>query len=329
MTEHLHPIFSLKADGAAVDTGRVLSIEITDEAGLESDVVTIVLDDADPQIARPREGAKIEVALGYQSTGLVPFGTYVFEEIEREGWPRRLTLICKAADHGGGLKQVKSRSWTDATLGRVIEDVARDNSLTASVAPALSALRVPYLAQTEESDQNLLTRLAARFGAVIAPKDGRLVATDRHSGKTAGGKEMPLVEITGGVIQYTTRVKPRSRYGEIKGRWRDRSAGVTREVSVKAAQKGPSSTLKEVFQSEAECRRAVEGRAADVLSGEAEVAITIVGNPRVRAEGPIRITGVSLDADGDWIAKGVTHRWDYQGGGATTEINCERGKSGD
>ena len=87
MIDQLRPAFKLTADGAAFAGERVLSIEITDGTGFESDELVIVLDDADPQIERPREGAKLAVALGYVETGLIDFGTYFSRNLTAKAGP--------------------------------------------------------------------------------------------------------------------------------------------------------------------------------------------------------------------------------------------------
>lgn len=328
----LHPIIALTADGNPFAMARVLEVEITDEAGFKSDQLIVVLDDADPQIARPREGAKLKIALGYRESGLVDFGTYVVEDFERSGWPREAVLTAKAADHSGSIKEPRTRSWERKTLGDILRQIAADNGLTAAVTEKLAALPIQFLAQTEESDQHLLTRLGQRVGAVITPKDGRLIATERHGAKTASGQDMPELRIgpadliaSGG---YRVSLKPRTRYGEVRGRWRDREGGATRELREKAASKGPLKTLREVYQSEAECRRAISAEARAVRAGEAELTLTLVGNPAARAEMRVTVSGVSLDADGAWVCKQVTHRWSFRGGGATTELVCEYGADG-
>ncbi|WP_444453095.1 contractile injection system protein, VgrG/Pvc8 family [Rhodobacter capsulatus] len=327
------PIISLTADGNPLAAARVLEVEITDEAGYKSDQLIVVLDDAEPQIARPREGAKLTISIGYLSTGLVEFGTYVVEEIERSGWPRELVLIAKAADGAGTLKEPKTRSWEAKTVADILKQIAADNNLTPIVSDKLGAIKVAFLAQTEESDQHLLTRLGQRIGAVIAPKDGRLIATERHGAKTASGKDMP--EVTVGPANliassgYRVTLKPSARFGEVRGRWRDRTGGKTREVREKAADKGPLKTLREVYQNEEECRCAVSAEARKVRASEAELTLTMIGTPSARAEARITVSGVSLDADGGWVCKQATHRWSFRtGGGATTELVCEYGADG-
>ena len=329
MIDQLHPAFKLTADGNPFIGDRVLSIEITDEAGFESDQLIVTLDDADPQIARPREGAVLAIAIGYLETGLVDFGTYVVEEIEREGWPRRLILTAKAADHARTMKAPKTRAWEGKTVREVVETIAGEHGLTAQVADALGRIAIPYLAQTEESDQNLLTRLAKRIGAIVTPKDQRLIVTPRHSGKTAGGQSMPELIVTRDMLiadgGYRIGSRPRGRFGTVRARWRDRQAGMTRNVDVETGLKGPRKTLREVCQDEAEARRAADAAVREIKAGEGEMALLLVGNPLARAEAPIVVQGVGLDIDGRWIATSVRHAWNFEAGGATTEITAEFG----
>ncbi|PIE13847.1 MAG: hypothetical protein CSA70_03785 [Rhodobacterales bacterium] len=325
------PTFQITADGGRFDSSRVLSIEVTDEAGFESDELTIVLDDTLPQIARPREGAKLEVSLGFEEWGPpVYVGTFVFEEIERDGPERTVTLIAKAADHAKTLKQPKTRAWEEKTFGQIVTRIAKDHGLKPAIANSLASHKIPYMAQTEESDQNFLTRLGRRVGAVIAPKDGHLVATERRSGKTAGGQQLPTIRVYPDRLvsdtAYHVRLKPRSRYSEVIARWQDRAGGRTRREVIETGSEGPSMTLREVFQSQPEARKAGEAKVRELRAGEGELSVELVGDPKARAECPIIVEGVSVDADGDWIASRVTHFWDYaDGGGATTTVEAEFG----
>lgn len=106
----------------------------------------ITLDDADPQIARPREGAKLTVAIGYRETGLVEFGTYVFEELAREGWPRICTLTAKAADHAKTLKEPRTREWETTTLAEIVQTIAAEHNLQPQISPDPGATAIPFLA---------------------------------------------------------------------------------------------------------------------------------------------------------------------------------------
>lgn len=323
------PVVQITADGAAFAMDRVLSVEITDEAGFESDEAIITLDDCEPQIARPREGAVLSISIGYRESGVAAFGSYVFEELERTGWPRRAVLYAKAADHAKSLKEPKSRQWDNKTVGDIVRSIAGEHGLRAEVDAKLGAIVIRYLSQTEESDQNLLSRLARRIGAIITPKDQRLLVTERHSGKTVSGQSLPTLTITRPMMiadeAYSLRLKPRTRHSEVKARWRDRAAGLTRVFTLQTGQEGPSKTLREVFADEAEAKRAAEAEKRAMVAGEGELDLLIVGSPAARAEAPVSVEGVGVDVDGKWLAKSVTHRWDFEGGGATTRIVCDLG----
>lgn len=324
------PIFSLTADGQPFDTARVLRIEVTDAAGFESDQLTITLDDTPPHIARPREGAQYQLALGYREWGApIYVGTYVFEEIERSGYTRTMTLLAKAADHAKTLKQPKTRVWEATTFGAVIKTIAADHGLKPVVADAVANLTIEYAAQTDESDQNFMTRMARKLGVVVAPKDGHLIATDRHSGKTASGKDLPPFYVTRDQMiadnAYTVRIKPRARHSVIIAKWHDTAAGRTNTVKFQTGGKGPSMTIRRLFQTEPEAYAAARAKARDLQAGEGEMSVTIIGTPHPRAETPITMQTGTPDLDGKWIASTVTHEWDFSTGGATTTIEAEFG----
>ena len=55
---------------------------------------------------------------------------------------------------------------------------------------------IEHIDQTNESDANLLTRLANMFDAVFTVKDGKLLFLKTGFGVSASGKPLPAVHIT-------------------------------------------------------------------------------------------------------------------------------------
>lgn len=300
MTDRRFPAFRLTADGQPFAPDRVLSLSVSDEAGFESDELVITLDDADPRIARPRQGAVLTLALGHDGEALAEFGADTVEEVERSGWPRRLTLTAKAADHARGMKEPKTRAWEGRTLGDVVRAIAGEHGLRAEIGDALASVRLPCIAQTEESDQHLLTRIGKRVGAVIAPKDQRLLVTARHSGKTVSGQSMPEVRVTADMLAdmdgYRIGSRPRGRcgrFGSVRTRWRDRQAGLTRSVDVSTGLEGPRKTLRELCRAKAEARRAADAAVREIKAGEGDMRLLLVG---ARSPGPRRRSGSRASA---------------------------------
>ena len=50
---------------------RLISLQLTDQAGLQSDECEIRLDDRDDRIAFPRKGAQLRISLGWEGQGLL------------------------------------------------------------------------------------------------------------------------------------------------------------------------------------------------------------------------------------------------------------------
>ncbi|KPN64238.1 Phage protein D [Aliiroseovarius crassostreae] len=323
------PIFELLLNGLPFHPTKVLSIEVTDGAGFESDELVIKCMDA-PRINAPAQSDEFQLSLGYLEWG-APFyiGTFFYEESERIGFDREVTFTAKAADHSKTLKEPKTRAW-EGTFGGIADQVAKDHGLKLSMAETLKNHPIGYVAQTEESDQNFLTRLGRKVGAVTTFKDGFLLITERGSGKTASGKDLPPVIILPQHLNadegFTVRLKPRAKFSKVISRWQDRAAGTIQKLTLETGGEGPSMTLREVFQSEAEARSNGEAKVKELRAGEGELTLNMIGNPLIRAESPIQPSGVDPDADQTWIAKSVTHVWDFaEDGGTSTTVDADFG----
>ena len=95
------PDFRIVADChdiTSIIRSRLVSLSLTDEAGLQSDTLELVLADHDPsrRIVLPPTGAELEVWLGYAGA-LCRMGLFVVDELELSGPPGRLVIKAKAA----------------------------------------------------------------------------------------------------------------------------------------------------------------------------------------------------------------------------------------
>ncbi|MHA1570505.1 MAG: contractile injection system protein, VgrG/Pvc8 family [Alphaproteobacteria bacterium] len=328
------PDFAIFADGIAATAtfaDRLLSLVITDAAGKESDAAEIMLDDRDGSIALPREGAKLAISLGYRETGLEYMGLFVVEEVEGSGFPRQLAITAKAADHRETFKEQKTRGWDQKTLGQIVGQIAGEHGLSAAVAGSLSARQIAHIAQTEESDQHFLTRLAARFGAIAAPKDGRLVFAPRGAGLAASGAVMTpvVVSVTDlvGSSAYSFTLKPRNRFSKVVATWTDRAGAKRREVEAMTNSQGPIRTLRTPFADEAQAQAAADAEARKIAREEGSISLEIAGRPAVRAEAPLTVSGVRTGADGQWTIERVEHTYDPAGQGYITSIEAKKGNA--
>jgi len=193
------PAFRLTVNGndiAMLITPRLMSLQLTDNRGLEADQLSITLSDHDGLLAIPPRGAVVRLWLGWSDTGLVDKGSYIVDETEHSGAPDVLSIRARSADLRKGLKTKRERSWSTTTLGKVLRDVALGNGLTAKIADTLAGQAINQLDQANESDANLLTRLGEDFDAVATVKAGCLVCMPAGGGKTVGGLKLPHITLT-------------------------------------------------------------------------------------------------------------------------------------
>lgn len=193
------PAFRITVNGndiARLIAPRLMSLDLTDNRGLEADQLTLTLSDHDGLLAVPPRGATVRLWLGWSDTGLVDKGSYIVDETEHSGAPDVLSIRARSADLRKGLKTKRERSWSETTLGTVLSEIAVSNGLAARISSDLTSLPVAQLDQANESDANLLTRLGEDFDAVASVKAGCLICMPAGGGKTASGLDLPHITLT-------------------------------------------------------------------------------------------------------------------------------------
>lgn len=193
------PAFRLTVDGkdiAKLVSPRLISLQLTDNRGLEADQLSLTLSDHDGLLQIPPKGAVVRLWLGWSTTGLVYKGSYTVDETEHSGAPDVLSIRARSADLRQGLKTKRERSWDGATLGQILGDIANSNDLKTSIAEEVAKRAIKHLDQANESDANLLTRIGELHDAVINIKSGCLVCLPAGGGKTTSGKPLPHITLT-------------------------------------------------------------------------------------------------------------------------------------
>lgn len=131
----MQPVFSVLADGkdiTALINDRLLQLRTTDKPGLEADEFELRIDARNGVIALPARGALIDVSLGHAGRPLTRLGRYTVDEVELAGPPDTLVIRGKASDVRGSGKTIRSGSWEDATLQRIVTDIAARNGWQAA-----------------------------------------------------------------------------------------------------------------------------------------------------------------------------------------------------
>ncbi|HAV5300007.1 TPA: DNA primase [Acinetobacter baumannii] len=208
-TEYPFPIYRLEVDGNDISplvVDRLISLSIKDNRGLVVDSVDIDLDDSDGQLEIPPEGAIIQVWIGWSNTGLVDKGKYKVESVTHRGAPDVLSISAFSNDVSEGLKQKRERSFSNKTIQVIFETVGAEYALKTIVHDTLANRVISYIAQNE-SDANLITRIADEHDAIATVKNGHLILLPRGASQTASGLPLPTAQIfrsDGDGHNYTT-----------------------------------------------------------------------------------------------------------------------------
>ncbi|MBF0304201.1 MAG: phage late control D family protein [Alphaproteobacteria bacterium] len=324
----MRPIFTVLADGRDVTAAiadRLVSLTVTDEAGWQSDTVDILLDDRDGALAVPATGAELTVSIGYAATGAMALGTYRVDEVEMSGPEMQMRIRAKASDSQdraapGKLKGTQSRSWHDTTIGAIVEGIAAEHGLEPVVGGELAGVTVPHLDQNEESDINLLLRLARDNGAVAKVANGKLLFAARGEAKTASGKAMPAIALApGDVDTWRVTMAERGAAKTVVAQWQDESgAKLTAE---KAGAGDPVHTIRHTYPSADQARRAASAKLDQYQRGKSTLELSLSGRPDLAAECALTLSGFRAGVDGAWVTTKVEHK--LEDGGYTCSVSAE------
>ncbi len=195
------PNFSISVENTDITTEireNLINMTITDYGGdqKKSDQVSISIVSENLQI--PKKGAKLSVAIGFGQE-LVNKGTYVVDSTHSAGSasaPRVVQIVARAFSKSNAyghstLQSQKLRSFSNITLGDLINTVATENGLAPRIPESLANTVLAHVDQIHESDMNMVTRLAAAAGAVSKVTHDYWIVTPREATTTISGKDLP------------------------------------------------------------------------------------------------------------------------------------------
>jgi len=320
------PDFRIIADATDITAAlrdRLLSLSVSDAAGIESDTLEISLDDRDGVIALPRTGAELTVELGYKNAGLQRMGIYTVDEVGLSGPPQQMTIRARAADLRQGLKKPRTRSWDEVWLADIVRSIAAEHGDEARVGQVFESEALVHIDQADESDLHFLTRLARERGAVAKPAGGLLLFVPAGEAKSASGRTIAPVTLgAGAVSRWEVTLAERGKYPAVTARWFDTASAAERTVTAGSGE--PVFTIGRRYPDEQSAASAARAKLAAFARGLATLRLSCPGDPLLIAEGRMTVAGLRSGADGDWIITRVTHRLD--GGGYVCDIEAETPK---
>lgn len=320
-------IYKLVVNGTDITTkvnSRLNNMTVTDNRGIEADSVLIELLDHDGLLEIPPKDAEIDVWIGWSTTGLIYKGKYFIKEREHSGAPDILSLRATSADLKASLKRKREESYHDKTIGEIISSIGARNGLNVIVQDKLGSIKLAHIDQNE-SDANLMTRIADEHDAIATVKNGTLLFMAKGKSETASGQPLPEVEIT-------RNQGDRHRFSDTSEG--DDISGVTCYYYDIALPQKQKVTVGNSSQNVKEIRHALRDRETALHKAYAEYnnikrkATSFSysfsrGRPELIPEMTFKFTGLKSPIDDIvWLGTRVTHKLDGSGG-FTTDVVLE------
>jgi hypothetical protein len=336
------PAFKVTANSADITEkikARLISLQISDEVGINSDTAEIVLDDRDGAVQLPAFGADLQIGIGYTETGIVNKGHFRVDEIEVASGPdRRMLIRARSADTNAvnsmpQIKGGKDKTWLTPdglhamTIGEIAAVVAHNSNLVYVCNDMTLAAAVPASdQQTAVSDIDYLGRAVRDVGGQLKIANGSLILFRQATaaGNTAGtGQPMPTIDVApSDCMRWRCLLTRRSSHETVTAVWADPNGQqhIVMVTSPDASEEDSVTQLPGVFANHGDALAAAEAKVDALDVGSESVSLSMVGNPQIGAEVRLNLVGFKPGVDRIWVAARVQHRIDEQG--FTTEVEA-------
>lgn len=305
---------------------RIIDLSLTEKRGEEADQLDLTIHNHDGQLAPPKVGAILNLALGWESgedvlPGMVDKGSFRVDEVERSGPPDVIIIRARSADLTGDYRTRRTKSWLDTTLGAIIQTIAGENGFSSRITGELASIPIKAIEQAGKSDMAFVRDLGRRYDAVATVKAGTLIFMPLRSSTTPGGETLPTLRLSK-VDGWTWTFRHEERTGAdgAEAEYHDQDAG--RRKKVTTGGKKPRK-LKKVYASKADAEKAAQTAAAKAKRGAFSFTYELaLGDPAITPNQPVALSGWDTEIDGiRWLVGEV--RTQFGSGGLVTALKLE------
>lgn len=343
------PTYTITIDDKDITSNfdkRLISMQITDNRGLEADTISIDLDDSDGKLELPKRGVQLSVSLGWANDSVILQNIFTIDECEHAGAPDVLSIRGKSANLRDSLNERREKSYNNKTLGEIVAEIAQRHNLQYRIDKSLDRELVTHINQTNESDASFLTRLCNDYNAAVTLKNGMLIIFIKGLAKTVNGQDIPATIITRKLgDQHRFAIADRNAYTGVKAYWIDyrtpkkQQTKATRkpkskpktsnqtdkdENGILVGADGNVKVLRHTYSSKQSAYRAARNEWYKLQRGASQFSITLAeGRPDIYPEMPAEVAGFKKEIDSTlWTITRCTHSLDTSSG-YTTFVELE------
>ena len=309
------PIYELSLANSIIHD-RLEKLEIQDFAENRGD--TLMLRINGRGLAKPRVGVPISIKLGYAETFTWDAGTFIVQEVQREedaeaeGMPNILTLRGISQPQGGeGMPKVQvtkaERVWQDKDFDEITSEIIKEIGLQPKIDPALKAIPMPVTHQRDESDAQILDRLASEKNAFVKYSDKEVII-QTYDAEPIKGLTIDYADI----VNYDFIETQRPDVEKVTAKYTNVKKGKTERVSVGRGTE--SYILPKTYPDEITAMQAAKARLYKFLREVQTCIITTPTQPGMFAEKIIELTGFEdADMNQKYNTRAVLTRFNYKG----------------
>ena len=288
-------------DKTALIIDRLISLTVTDQAGLDSDTLSLTLDDRAPHIKLPPVKATLQLWLNQTY-----MGAWQVSELETDDRAGTLTIEATGAKMTGPIQTPRDASYDQATLGQLAAAIAERHGLPLAISAELKAETLGHIDQRAESDLALLTRLTRPIDAIAKLADQKLIIAHKDRATSVSGKPLPAITLdaTAQGIYIRGAIKGRAKINQTKAYWQ--TADMPQKQAVTQGTAGQTYTLKGTYSARGTAKAAASAKLKALQRAEIDIHCDLPGNPGCKAERPLTLA--NHRHAGDYIIQTATHQ---------------------
>ncbi|BAR61995.1 hypothetical protein NK6_8851 [Bradyrhizobium diazoefficiens] len=334
------PIYRIYKGGVDItdrfnDRCTQIKVDLTAGGG-DSDHCTITLDDRDWAISRPYPGETLGIWLGYEELGLAFMGTFNISDVLFTGPPRAIQLVGESAGLNDLHKAPVVKEFDNQSIGSILGSMAGASGMGTAISGDLAGITIPFKNQIT-SNYHMIHELERMYGAVAKVVNGQLLFIKRDGLKSASGADMATLILNPAHFgQWSVKHSSRPTAGSVQASWWDDKDMVRRWVDHAAGGKdsggqtfGGPVQLGGVFNSAAEALAAAQSKMEALKRAEMTAKFDLAkGDPWIRDQQAILVTGMRDGIDGGFLVDKATHTY-VRSSGIKTTLECKASGPGD
>jgi len=306
MVNNFTPLFMLIAN----------DVDVT--ASLTLDTTTIALSDNDGDVCdelsisvvgdfkRPTKSDVLDFYMGYKESGLSKVGRYFVQTSERIDM-QSLNITATSVNWSESLKESRDAKYEKTTVAGIAKTISERHKL--KLKSDCEDLTISYMAQSDESDLEFLSRVAEKFDLIYNIKNETIAMLHRTK-ESKKSQHLPVFIVDASeCYSISIRHSNRTYYESATATYRDTKTNKHREVKI--GDEKPTLGIKDDYKSESEATQSAIAELSKANRGMKSGSLSLKGE-LIFAGGVLNLTNAGEDS-GEYSIKSVTHTLDGSG----------------